>query len=95
MGAAMNPDAAAMQQQLMQQQLMMQQMMQQMMQNQANQQQPAQQAASTSGSAPQTKEEIQAMIDGLDVKLMNGEISEATYQRLLEKWQARLKELGS
>lgn len=97
MGAAMNPDAAAMQQQMMQQQMMMQQMMQQMMQNQMNQQgnQPA--AASPAGAAggvPQTKEEVQAMIDGLDVKLMNGEISEATYQRLLEKWQARLKELG-
>ena len=35
------------------------------------------------------------MIDSLDMKLMNGELSEATYQRLLEKWQARLKELGS
>ncbi|MAS34331.1 MAG: hypothetical protein CL610_10010 [Anaerolineaceae bacterium] len=96
MGNAMNPDAASMQQQLMQQQMMMNQMMQQMMQNQANQQgnQPAAANPST-GSVPQTKEEIQAMIDSLDMKLMNGELSEATYQRLLEKWQARLKELGS
>lgn len=95
MGNAMNPDAASMQQQLMQQQMMMNQMMQQMMQNQANQQgnQPAAANPST-GSVPQTKEEIQAMIDSLDMKLMNGELSEATYQRLLEKWQARLKELG-
>jgi len=90
MGTAMNPDAAAMQQQLMQQQMMMNQMMQQMMQNQIGQQSGAPQAA----AAPQTKEEIEAMIDSLDVKLMNGEISEATYQRLLEKWQARLKALG-
>src|SRR5690606_18194631 len=90
MGTAMNPDAAAMQQQLMQQQMMMNQMMQQTMQNQIGQQSGAPQAA----AAPQTKEEIEAMIDSLDVKLMNGEISEATYQRLLEKWQARLKALG-
>ena len=64
MGNAMNPDAASMQQQLMQQQMMMNQMMQQMMQNQANQQgnQPAAANPST-GSVPQTKEEIQAMID--------------------------------
>jgi membrane protease subunit (stomatin/prohibitin family) len=94
MGAAMNPDAAALQQQLMQQQMMMNQMMQQMMQNQVSQQSGAPQAAAAPGSAPQTKEEIEAMIDSLDVKLMNGEITEATYQRLLEKWQARLKELG-
>ncbi|MBZ0300401.1 MAG: SPFH domain-containing protein [Anaerolineae bacterium] len=92
MGAVLNPDAAAMQQQLMQQQLMMNQMMNQMMQNQAAPQ-PAT-APPATGSVPQTKAEIQAMIDGLDVKLMNGEISEATYQRLLEKWQARLQELG-
>jgi membrane protease subunit (stomatin/prohibitin family) len=95
MGAAMNPDAAAMQQQMMQQQMMMQQMMNQMMQNQMNQQSGAQQPApSAPATTPQTKEEVQALIDNLDVKLMNGEITEATYQRLLEKWQARLKELG-
>ncbi len=95
LGAAMNPDAAAMQQQLMQQQMMMNQMMQQMMQNQAGQSgQPQPPASSAAPAVPQTKEEVQAMIDSLDVKLMNGEISEATYQRLLEKWQARLNELG-
>src|SRR5690606_38148453 len=44
-GAAMNPDQAAMQQQMMQQQMMMQQMMNQMMQNQMNQQPGAQQSA--------------------------------------------------
>jgi len=95
-GAALNPDGAALQQQLQQQQLMMQQMMMQMMQNQGNQQQPQQpqQAAPAAGSGPQTKEQIQAMIDGLDMKLMNGEISEETYKMLVAKWQDRLKQLG-
>ena len=95
MGAMMDPNQAALQQQMAQQQMMMQQMMQQMM-NQNQQQAPAQQAAPAGGvpAVPQTKEEIQAMIDSLDVKLMSGEISETVYQRLLEKWQKRLEELG-
>ena len=93
MGALMGHDTSALQQQLAQQQQMMNQMMQQMMmQNQ--QQQPPAQAAASAPSVPQTKEEIQAMIDSLDVKLMNGEISEAVYERLLAKWQQRLNELG-
>ena len=55
----------------------------------------AQQAAApAAGNAPQTKEQIQAMIDSLDVKLMNGEISEETYKSLVAKWQERLKQLG-
>lgn len=100
LGAAMNPgqgaDVSAMQQQLMQQQMMMNQMMQQMM-NQ-NQTAPAQQPAAAPGgeaaAAPQTKEEIQALIDSLDVKLMNGEITEAVYNRLVSKWQERLDSMG-
>jgi hypothetical protein len=63
------------------------------MQNQAGANQP-QQAASSAPAAPQTKEEIQAMIDSLDMKLANGEISEDTYNRLVAKWQERLKQLG-
>ena len=35
-------------------------------------------------------EEIQGVLDGLDVRLAKGEISEATYNRLKEKWEARL-----
>jgi hypothetical protein len=35
-------------------------------------------------------EQIQDMLDQLDMRLMNGEISEATYQRLVERWQRRL-----
>jgi membrane protease subunit (stomatin/prohibitin family) len=99
LGAAMNPEQAALQQQLQQQQLMMQQMMMQMMANQANQQQQAQQAqpqqqAPQPPANPQTKEEIEALIANLDMRLANGEISEATYNRLVERWEKRLKELG-
>ena len=98
MGAMMNPEQQAMmQQQLQQQQMMMQQLMQQqamMMQQQPQQQAQPQQAAPAASSTPQTKEEIQALIDGLDARLINGEISEAIYNKLLEKWEARLKELG-
>jgi membrane protease subunit (stomatin/prohibitin family) len=95
-GATMNPDQAAMQQQLAQQQMMMQQMMMQMMQNQQNQK--AEQAAAPAKQAapanPQTKEEIQAMIDSLDAKLASGEITEAVYNKLSAKWEQRLKDLG-
>ena len=37
---------------------------------------------------------IQAMIDSLDVKLANGELSEAVYNKLVAKWEERLKQLG-
>jgi membrane protease subunit (stomatin/prohibitin family) len=92
-GATMNPDAAAMQQQ---QQMMMMQMMQQMMQQQQDQQAPAQPATPqpAATATPQTAEEIRAYLDQLDVKLGAGEISETIYNKLYEKWEARLKELG-
>ncbi len=92
LGAAMNPggaDMSAMQQQMQQQQMMMQQMMMQMM-NQNQQNQPPASAPQEPSANPQTREEIQALIDNLDVKLMNGEISEAVYNRLVAKWQQRL-----
>jgi membrane protease subunit (stomatin/prohibitin family) len=91
-GATLNPEAANLQQQ---QQMMMMQMMQQMMQQQQGQQ-PQQQApaASASPPVPQTAEEIRAYLDQLDAKLMAGEISEEIYQKMYEKWEARLKELG-
>lgn len=92
MGAALNPEAAAMQQQLQQQQMMMQQMMmQQMMQNQQG---GAPQQSGSAPASPQTREEIQAMIDSLDMKLANGELSEENYNRLIAKWQERLDSLG-
>ncbi|MGQ9887495.1 MAG: SPFH domain-containing protein [Aggregatilineales bacterium] len=91
-GAALNPEAAALQQQLQQQQMMMQQMMmQQMMQSQ----QAGGQQLSGAGAPqiPQTREQILAMIDSLDMKLANGEITEETYNRLVAKWQERLGQL--
>lgn len=88
-GATMNPDQAALQQQLQQQQMMMQQMMMQMM---AQNQPQAAQAGAAAPSAPKTPEEIQAILDNLDMRFANGEISEETYNRLVAKWQARLNE---
>lgn len=40
---------------------------------------------------PKTPAEIEALIDQLDVRLAKGEISEATYQRLVARWEGRLK----
>jgi hypothetical protein len=69
--------------------------MQQMMEKQKGQQVPAQQAPQPAATAtPQTAEEIRAYLDQLDVKLGAGEISENIYNKLYEKWEARLKELG-
>jgi membrane protease subunit (stomatin/prohibitin family) len=94
LGGALNPEAAALQQQLQQQQMMMQQMMmQQMVQNQQSGGQQQAGSAPAAQQAPQTKEQIQAMIDSLDMKLANGEISEENYNRLVAKWQERLSQL--
>ncbi|NLX10231.1 MAG: SPFH domain-containing protein [Chloroflexi bacterium] len=89
-GATLNPEAAALQQQ----QLLMQQMMMQMMQNQQGGQQQAPAQPSAAPAVPQTVEEIRAYLDLLDAKLMSGEVSESVYQKLYDKWEARLKELG-
>lgn len=72
--------------------MMAMQMMQQQMQ-QRQQQQPQQQQQSVPAN-PQTREEIQAMIDNLDMRLANGELSEALYMRLVTKWEKKLEELG-
>ena len=90
MGAALNPEMADMQRQMAQQQLMMQQLMMQQLQGQQGGQ-PAEGAATPN---PQTKAEVQALLDALDAKLASGEISESVYNRLVEKWQKRLEELG-
>lgn len=91
LGAQMNPQAAQLQQQ---QQLMMMQMMQQMMQNQqGGQQPPAASPAAPVTSNPQTPEEVQALLDSLDARLASGELSESAYNRLVEKWEKRLKEM--
>lgn len=88
-GAALNPEAAALQQQ---QQMMMMQMMQQMMQQQQGQGQQA--PAQATPTVPQTAAEVRAYLDQLDAKLMAGEVSEELYNKLYAKWEARLKELG-
>lgn len=69
----------------------MAQMMSQSMQ-QPSQQQGAQSAAGQ-GSAPQTAKEVNQMLDNLDGRLMNGEISEDLYNKLRTKWESRLEEL--
>jgi len=90
-GAALNPDAAALQQQ---QQLLMMQMMQKMVEGQQGQtQQAASGEAPAQAAVPQTAEEIRAYLDQLDARLAAGEISEKVYEKLTEKWEARLKEL--
>ncbi len=96
LGATLNPGAADMQQRMAEQQMAMQQMMMNMMANQAGQNAPAQQAAPAAAAPtnPQTKEEIAAFLDNLDVRLGAGEISESVYNRLVDKWQKRLDELN-
>ncbi len=44
-------------------------------------------------ATPQTRQEIQALLDKLDVRLANGEISEELYRRVSAKWQTRLENL--
>jgi membrane protease subunit (stomatin/prohibitin family) len=51
-------------------------------------------AAPAAPAAPTTAEEIQATLDNLDVRLAAGEIGEETYNKLVAKWEAKLKELG-
>lgn len=59
-------------------------------------QQAAQQPGGTPAvpSSPTTAAEVRAILDNLDKRLAAGEISEATYHKLYEKWEARLRELG-
>lgn len=70
----------------------MAQMMGQAMQKPAQPAEPAA-AAPAAPKTPQTAEEVQALLDNLDAQLASGAISEATYQKLYAKWEARLKEL--
>ena len=81
---------SAQQQQMMQQMMMMKMM--EMMQPGATP--GAQPAAGAAPAAPQTVAEVQAAIDALDMRLANGELSEAIYNKLVAKYQAKLKELG-
>ncbi len=61
--------------------------------SQSMQQQPAA-GAPAAPATPTTAEEIQATLDNLDVRLAAGEIAEETYNKLVAKWEAKLKELG-
>jgi membrane protease subunit (stomatin/prohibitin family) len=56
-------------------------------------QQPQQPAGGVGTATPQTPQEIRNMLDNLDARLMNGEISEDLYSKLYAKWEARLEEL--
>jgi membrane protease subunit (stomatin/prohibitin family) len=58
-----------------------------MLQGQQQQQQQAPPAE------PKTAADIQALLDNLDMRLANGEIDQATYDRLSTKWQAKLDEM--
>lgn len=58
------------------------------------QQQQAAPAAAPATATPSTPAEIRALLDNLDARLAAGEISEALYTRLVEKWEKRLQELG-
>lgn len=93
LGSVLNPDQAAMQQRMMEQQLLMQQMMMNQMQ-QPQPSAPNTPPAAETNTNPQTKADIQALLDSLDAQLVSGKISEATYNRLIEKWQKRLDEMG-
>jgi len=63
------------------------------MMSQSMQQPAEQQGGSGAPSAPSTAQEVQDMLDNLDARLMNGEISEDLYDRLRSKWEKRLEEL--
>jgi membrane protease subunit (stomatin/prohibitin family) len=58
---------------------------------QSTQQQQQQQQPAT--AEPKTAGEIQALLDNLDMRLANGQIDQATYDKLYSKWQARLDEM--
>ena len=59
-------------------------------------QQPSQQQGQPTGeqtATPKTAADVQAMLDNLDMRLMNGEIGEDLYNKLRTKWETRLEEL--
>lgn len=63
------------------------------MMSQSMQQPAEQQRESAAPSTPSTAQEVQNMLDNLDARLMNGEISEDLYNKLRSKWEKRLNEL--
>jgi membrane protease subunit (stomatin/prohibitin family) len=63
------------------------------MMSQSMQQPAQQQGGGAAPSTPSTAQEVQDMLDNLDARLMNGEISEDLYNQLRSKWEKRLEEL--
>ena len=56
---------------------------------------PAEAAPAAAAPAnPQTPAEVQALLDQLDTRLANGELSESTYNKLYAKWEQKLKDMG-
>jgi len=56
--------------------------------------QPQQPAAAAAPATPTSAADIQAMLDNLDLRLANGEISEKIYDKLYAKWEKRLAQMG-
>lgn len=50
-------------------------------------------AESAAAATPRTRQEIQDLLDNLDTRLANGEITQDAYDKLVAKWQARLDEM--
>jgi membrane protease subunit (stomatin/prohibitin family) len=50
--------------------------------------------AAPTSNTPQNPQQVQALLDNLDTRFANGEISEDTYKTLTTKWQQRLKDMG-
>jgi membrane protease subunit (stomatin/prohibitin family) len=102
-GAFMSQEQQAAQQAAQQQQMLMNQMMMQKMMEMmsGNQQQaaaapaPAPAApAPAAGGALNTVQDVQNAIEALDLRLINGEVRQDVYDRLMARLEARLKELG-
>jgi membrane protease subunit (stomatin/prohibitin family) len=60
----------------------------------AQQTTPATPAAPAAPATPKTAADIQALMDNLDMRLANGEISESLYEKLSAKWQKRLDDMS-
>jgi len=60
---------------------------------QGQQSQPGQSTQAMSAGGPLTRQQIQEAIDGLDLRFSKGEIGEDNYNRLMQKWETKLKEL--
>jgi membrane protease subunit (stomatin/prohibitin family) len=55
---------------------------------------PAPAAGPAAGPGALTRAQVQEAIDTLDLRFSKGEVSEETYNRMMAKWEAKLKELG-